>query len=337
MGQDRTALILASLPRHPAPPAPSSRAVRLRGRPSMLVNAHPPIPLPRTHCPSCRGRLPASPYGAPPFCRCCGGSLAGRRRHRAQATALLITAMAVLAAAVPDLLQGAASYAVRSSLIRLPALERFESMPDPARQPLALLRSDLLERLADADRQWEPSVEVLADGSTRYHYRRRPGDPRLSLEELRQRIASPPDYAEERRSMIRLLRTLQAAGVQLEITQPRKRGAAAEWEARRRTLRIDPGVADRGSLDFARVLNHEAIHVAQSCRAGGLRAAPMPLGLPRTLSPHQAAELEGPTYAGASALERVLEAEAYGAQDQLDLGDRLLRRHCRLHSGATPG
>jgi len=245
--------------------------------------------------------------------------------------------MVVLAAAVPDLLQGAASYAVRSSLIRLPVLDRFEPPPEPARQPLALLRGDLLERLSDGDRQWEPSMEVLADGSTRYQYRRRPGEPRPSLEELRRRIASPPDYAEERRSVIRLLQTLQAAGVQLDITQPRKRGAAAEWEARRRTLRIDPGVADKGSLDFARVLNHEAIHVAQSCRAGGLRAAPMPLGLPRTLSPQRAAELEGPVYAGASALERVLEAEAYAGQEQLDLGDRLIRRHCRLQSAGSPG
>lgn len=249
-----------------------------------------------------------------------------------QAAALLGTAAVVLSAAVPDLLQGAAALAVRSSLIARPLLERFEPPPDPSRQPLALLRGDLLERLSEGDRRWEPSVEHLPDGSARYHYRRRAGEARLSLEEVRRRIASPPTYSEERRALIRLLHTLQAAGVQLELTPPSKRGAAAEWDAARRTLRIHPSVPDKGSLDFARVLNHEAIHVAQSCRAGGLRAAPAPLDLPRRMPEALAEELQGPTYAGAGSLERILEAEAYANQHRLELGDALVRRHCRLRA-----
>ena len=169
----------------------------------------------------------------------------------------------------------------------------------------------------------------MPDGSTRYHYRRRAGEPRLSLAEIRERLASPRRYDEERHAVIRLLKTLHNAGVQLDLTQPRKAGAAAEWDAAQRTLRVHPGIPDKGSLDFATVLNHEAIHVAQSCRAGGLRAPPMPLGLRRDLPPALAAELNAPTYAGASALERVLEAEAYANQAQLTLGEALVRRHCR--------
>jgi len=236
----------------------------------------------------------------------------------------------VLTAAVPDLLQGAAALAVRSSLIARPLLERFEPPPDPSRQPLALLRGDLLERLSEGDRLWEPSVEHLPDGSARYHYRSRAGEARLSLEEVRRRIASPPTYREERRALIRLLHTLQAAGVQLELTPPRKRGAAAEWDAARRTLRIHPSVPDKGSLDFARVLNHEAIHVAQSCRGGGVHAQPVPLGLPRQLDARARQHLAEPLYAKASAQERRLEEEAYASQGQLSLGTQLLEAHCRL-------
>lgn len=288
-------------------------------------------PVPR-RCPLCRGPARSPRPGGPPRCPRCGGSLAARGPQRAQAAVLLTAAAALLVAALPDLVQGTASLAVRSSFLALPVLERFEPPPDPARQPLALLRGDLIDRLVEGDRHWEPQVEHLPDGSTRYHYRRRPGEPSLSLAELRQRLANPPTYSEERRAVLSLLRTLQAAGVQLELSRPRKPGAAAEWDAGQRTLRIDPGVPDRGSLDFARVLNHEAIHVAQSCKAGGLRASPVPLGLSRALSPVLARELDGPTYAGASALERSLEREAYAHQDQLALGETLLRRHCRLRA-----
>jgi hypothetical protein len=50
----------------------------------------------------------------------------------------------------------------------------------------------------------------------------------------------------------------------------------------------------------------------------------------RQLSAAKAQELASPIYASASPLERVLEAEAYANQDNLDLGDALVRRHCRL-------
>lgn len=295
-----------------------------------MLEAATPEFVVRPRCSLCRGRRSRVGREGPPFCPRCGRSLEPRRHHRLQALALLVAAAAVLGAAVPDMLQGAASLAVRPPLLSLAVLERFAPPPDPERQPLTLLRGDLLDRLAEGDRQWEPTVDYLPDGSTRYRYRRRPGEPQLSIAELRSRIENPRTFEAERESVVRLLRTLQAAGVELVLSQPHKRGAAAEWDPARRTLRIEASVPDKGSLDFARVLNHEAIHVAQSCRGGGLRAAPVPLGVARQLSAAKAQELASPIYASASPLERVLEAEAYANQDNLDLGDALVRRHCRL-------
>jgi hypothetical protein len=210
--------------------------------------------------------------------------------------------------------------------------QRFDPPPEPRQQPLALLQGDLLERLSEGDRRWDPSVEYLPDGGSRYLYRRRPGEPVPTLAQLRNRMEFPPTYSAERQALIRLLRTLQGAGVQLELTQPHKPGAAAEWDASHRTLRIAPSVPDKGTVDFARVLNHEAIHVAQSCRGGGLRSAPRPLGIDQRLSPMEAAELDSPTYAEAGPQERSLEAEAYANQDQLGIGEALVRRHCRLQA-----
>ncbi len=309
----------------PAPPDGPQGAHQV----SMLVVATPAFVV-RLRCSLCRGRRSRVGRDGPPFCPRCGRSLEPRRHHRLQALALLVAAGTVLGAAVPDLLRGTASLTVRPPLLPLAALERFAPPPDPERQPLTLLRGDLFDRLAEGDRHWEPSVEYLPDGSSSYRYRRRPGEPQLSIAELRERMENPRTYEAERQAVVRLLRTLQAAGVALELSQPHKPGAAAEWDPARRTLRIESSVPEKGTLDFARVLNHEAIHVAQSCRGGGLRAGPIPLGLSRQLSAVRARELSSPIYAGAGPLEKVLEAEAYANQDNLAIGDALVRRHCRL-------
>ncbi len=239
----------------------------------------------RYRCFPCRGpsiQL-AHPPLRPPRCPGCGRPL--RRLSRlppGQTAALALVAAAVALAAVPDLLQGMASQAGRLPLApRL--LERLDPRPDPARQPLVLLQRGLLKQLAVADTEWIPRVEYLSDGGTRYLYRRRPGEPPLSIDQIRAQIDMPPSFEKEQQAVVSLLQTLQSAGIQLEIRRPTKPAAAAEWDPAQRTLRIDPSVPAQGSLDFARVLNHEAIHVAQSCRGGGVRAAPQLLGLDQTL------------------------------------------------------
>ena len=100
-------------------------------------------------------------------------------------------------------------------------------------------------------------------------------------------------------------------------------------DPRAQTIRIDPQTVSQGTLDFLRLLNHETIHVAQSCRGGGLHAQPRPLGLPRQLDAQARRHLAEPLYAKASARERILEEEAYAGQEQLSLGAQLLAGHCR--------
>jgi hypothetical protein len=289
-------------------------------------------PLARFRCPDCRGRTLrlAKPLPTCPRCHRCGQLLERQPLlPPGQAAALAFAAAALLLASVPDLLQGIASLAVRSPLSSK-LLQNFEPPPDPNRQPLKLLQHGLLQRLAEADARWTPRVEYLADGGTRYFYRRRPGEPSLNLDQIRELIDQPPSYEKEREALLELLHTLQGAGVQLEIGRPRKPAAAAEWDGSSRTLRIDPSVAAHGTVDFARMLNHEAIHVAQSCRGGGLRAAPRLLNIDNQLSPELANQLNQPTYAEASPAERALEAEAYANQNRLGLGESLVSRYCPL-------
>lgn len=188
--------------------------------------------------------------------------------------------------------------------------------------------TQLLQSLAVADQQWRPRTQALAGGGTRYVYRKRAGEPDLSLAEIKALIANPPRFEREREQIKALWRHLSVLGVRLTLEEPRKPGAAGEWDPRLRTLRIKSSVVGKGSAEFARVLNHEAIHVAQSCSGGSIGAMPRSLGLPEQLPQSLQTVLQQPTYAKSTARERQLEREAYANQHQLELGLTLLKIHC---------
>ncbi|UPM50710.1 hypothetical protein MY494_02665 [Synechococcus sp. A10-1-5-1] len=187
----------------------------------------------------------------------------------------------------------------------------------------------LFDWLDRADLLWRPRVERLPSGGQRITYRRRLGEKPLSTVQLRQLMAHPPSYRTEREAIALLLEQLERSGVVLVVRQPKQKGAAGEWNPRRGELRLRPDVASKGTVNFARVLNHEAIHVAQSCKGGSLYARPRLLGLSRSLSASGRRHLQQPLYAKASREQRLLEEEAYANQEQLNLGWELLARHCR--------
>lgn len=194
---------------------------------------------------------------------------------------------------------------------------------------IGVAEESLLQQLAEADRAWIPRAEPLPDGRIRYLYKRRAGDPELTIPQIRALMASPPTFSRERLAIGELLSDLRRVGVRIELTQPRKPGAAGEWDPGQRTIRIQPRVVRKGSQEFAKVLNHEAIHVAQSCSARGLlRATPRPLGLSDQLPGSLAAVMEEPIYRQASVHEQRLEREAYANQERLGLGAALVRQHC---------
>ncbi|MEB3166948.1 MAG: hypothetical protein VKO65_09810 [Cyanobacteriota bacterium] len=283
-------------------------------------------------CPTCAGlplRVLSQPGSGSRGLRCgrCGGRLQ-RRGWAVPITLVLTGATATLAlAALPDVLDSAASLAARNAVLPRLLVSPLP-VPEPGEQPLALLRNGLFEELSLADEAWIPIAEPLPNGATRYRYRRRPGEPELSLDQIRERIANPPTFDTERQAVADTLQALQTAGVRLVLETPRKGRAAGEWDHGERTLRVKPDVVRKGSLEFARVLNHEAIHVAQSCAGGSLEATPTQLGLDATLTPELREQLEDPLYTRVSEKEKALEREAYAHQDRLGIGATLIRRHC---------
>jgi hypothetical protein len=271
------------------------------------------------------------PYTGLPRCGRCGDLLEPTPRHgRAWGLAGGVAALVLGGAALSGLLEPMGSLPEQAPAITTRLLERFDPAPDPSLRPMALIEGGLLEDLKEADRQWIPRAEPLAGGGTRFLYRRRAGEPELSVDELQALIDAPPDHSEKRRAIAELLSVLEQAGVQVQLAEPRKTGAAGEWDHAARTLRIKPAVVDKGTVDFAQVLNHEAIHVAQSCAAGGLRSVPRTLGLSQEVPAELRLHLDDPLYAGASDWEKALEREAYANQRRIELGATLVRSHCRV-------
>jgi len=199
------------------------------------------------------------------------------------------------------------------------------------RESAAVNPSDLMIQLESADQQWEPREEILADGSTRYIYKRRSDERDLSVTELRQMVESPPTFEQERQDILQLLGALKKAEVKVMLEPPIKQGAAAEWDHRMGKLRIQPKLIQKGSVDFLRVLNHEAIHVAQSCRGGSLNARPIALGISLTKTDGSINEkLQDPIYSDTSQWEKKLEREAYSLQLNTSKVKHTLQTECKL-------
>jgi hypothetical protein len=188
---------------------------------------------------------------------------------------------------------------------------------------------DLLSQLKEADLQWRPEQEVLADGTTRYLYKRREGEPDLSVAELQRLLQSPPTFEQERKDITELLQALERAGAKVVLAPTLKEGAAAEWDHQVATLRIQPRIIQKGSVDFLRVLSHEAIHVAQSCKAGSLRSKPEALGIQVSKRTDILAKLDDPIYSQASQWEQLLEKEAYATQNYPSIARYHLERECK--------
>jgi hypothetical protein len=205
-----------------------------------------------------------------------------------------------------------------------------------AERPLAPAEDpELWQRLQRSDGLWRPRVDVKADGRRVYRLRRLAGDPPLDLAAMQALERSEDPFAADRLQVQELLDTLRRHGVRLRLGQPRRGGALAEWEPRAQVLRLRPDSLDQGHRGLARILNHEAIHVAQSCAAGGLSQPPQLLGLPRALPADLEPVLQSATYALLDEGSRELEREAFAGQGRPGLGARLIRRHCP--PGDRPG
>jgi hypothetical protein len=81
-----------------------------------------------------------------------------------------------------------------------------------------------------------------------------------------QEMVVPPVHATIRE----LIARLQANGVRVLINVSVTDGAAGVWDPGVAEVRIEPSAMAMGRKVLVEILAHEAAHVAQSCRTGGL-------------------------------------------------------------------
>ena len=130
------------------------------------------------------------------------------------------------------------------------------------------------------DHKFKPEVMIDNLGNKRYRYKLKKGEQAKTPKQIEEyAIKMKKEITIYRETIKFLLKELKDIGVTVAIGDPRKSDAAAVWIPKKQTIKISPIKMEQGSLAVLRVLNHEAIHVAQSCKNGGINYRVTPLGV----------------------------------------------------------
>ena len=120
--------------------------------------------------------------------------------------------------------------------------------------------------------------------------------------------------------------TLESLGIEVVVGDPSIDGASAEWDSGSRTMTISSETMEQGSGAVLQAMNHEAVHVAQSCSAGGVGSGGAALGI--GTSGEAALALQHEVYEGVSEEEKLMEMEAYTLTNQAGAGIDAAVQHC---------
>ena len=143
---------------------------------------------------------------------------------------------------------------------------------------------------------------------------------------LADRSSGDPAVGHQARDLLDLL---ASRGVHLRISDDVTPEASAEWDSRRAEIRLRPWTVSLGQRALLEALAHEAVHVAQSCRAGGIHQAGIPLGLRVDGAAVSDAQLTSSHWRGLAS-DRQLELEAYTVASDPAWAIRLLTSSCEL-------
>ena len=180
------------------------------------------------------------------------------------------------------------------------------------------------------DHKFKPEVVMDNLGIKRYRYIFMKDEPSKLPDQLEERaIDLTNKFATSREIIKLLLKTLRDIGVTVAIGNPGKAGAAAVWSPQLQTIRISEGKMEQGSLAVLRVLNHEAIHVAQSCKSGGINHRVLPMGV--DLSPEKIYnnQISSNIYSRASSDIRTAEKEAYSYEYSSRSAIYFINKYCK--------
>ena len=180
------------------------------------------------------------------------------------------------------------------------------------------------------DHKFKPEVLVDNLGNKKYRYILKEGEQTKSPKQIVEQASDLKKKIALHRETIKLmLKELRQIGVTVAIGDPGKTGAAAVWSPKKQTIRISPIKMEQGSFAVLRVLNHEAIHVAQSCKNGGINYKVQPLDI--DISPRKIynSQLQAEIYSNASSDTKKAEKEAYSYEYSSQSAIHFINKYCK--------
>ena len=182
--------------------------------------------------------------------------------------------------------------------------------------------------LYNADKKLTPKLIRNNDGSSFYRYVKKPGEGKISLEEIKERVLLGPNfYQKERENVINLLKKINELKINNKLENI-DNGALGLWIPSKETIIIDYRVIEMGSPTFLDVLSHEAIHLAQSCSSGSRNKFPERIGLPLEYSTDIKLNLSHNLYNNKSKEVMNLEREAFTYSKVEGVAIKLLDYYC---------
>ena len=186
----------------------------------------------------------------------------------------------------------------------------------------------ILRILKKADKRNSPKMIIYPDSSKSIIYKKSNFQKELSQKELIYLIKNPRNFYQEQNFVEESLKFLNNLGISVFLLELNDEKGSAYWLPEKQIIKIDSKTLNAGTLTFAKILNHEMIHIAQSCKGGSINSFPKLIGLNLKLNEEKTYLLSSEVYKNLPKSQISLEKEAYSYQDNLSAGKYLINKIC---------
>ncbi len=182
----------------------------------------------------------------------------------------------------------------------------------------------LLDRADDENR---PRKYIKNDGSIYYKYKSNRFDPKLSVDEIEKIISNKENLSYQRNYLKLMLKYTRIMNIDIVLSKNKSKSSAV-WVPSEKLVAINTSLISHGTKVFSEILNHEVIHIAQSCNSISSNDQPRLLNIDTNISKENLFYLNKDIYKDLSDYNKKLELEAYSNQSNLQLGVSLIKRYC---------
>jgi predicted SprT family Zn-dependent metalloprotease len=185
-----------------------------------------------------------------------------------------------------------------------------------------------MEEIRKGDDKHQAKLEIGELGQVSYRYYRKEGEVAKTAKELDEQVRNGREFWASQQKLAQLLTSLTDLNVLVVVGEPRLKGAAGEWDPSSQTIRIAPSALSQGSEAVRKILNHEAIHVAQSCHNGGINYKPKSLNVELSPAKIYRRQLGSDIYSQIGEKTKLIETEAYSYEYSTKAARHFLAERC---------